>query len=358
MGRQLKSINKTGQSISFRYNDSGIRTEKTVNGVKTTYHLVGDKVTFESNGTDNVYYTYDSAGKLVSMNLNGTEYFYVRNAQGDIIGLIDKVGTQVVAYNYDSWGKLISIKDATGADITNNTTHVGYKNPYRYRGYRYDTETGLYYLHSRYYNPVWGRFINADAIIGQTGELLGHNMFAYCKNNPVNKVDLNGFKSIPIYESDDEYTVTIDRRWDVNIEDTVKTGESKTLRVSDSNRSSYDHKSSIGVCYYKEIEIKKVQVKYGTKESPSRGYQVRAYFKGDYIYGNKLDTAKSFAGVATGLAGKTKNVEALMGKLNSNVNTKMGGNILIIISTGYYLYTEAYNAGLAPEYEVLYSDIE
>lgn len=198
MGRQLKSINKTGQAISYKYNDSGIRTEKMVNGVTTKYHLVGDKVTFESNDTDNVYYTYDPAGKLISMNLNGNEYFYVRNAQGDIIGLIDKAGTQVVSYTYDSWGKLISIKDAVGADITNNTTHVGYKNPYRYKGYRYDTETGLYYLQSRYYNPEWGRFINADALGGQVGELLSHNIFAYCNGNPINNFDLNGFRTTPI----------------------------------------------------------------------------------------------------------------------------------------------------------------
>jgi len=131
-----------------------------------------------------------------------TEYFYVRNAQGDIIELIDKAGTQVVSYTYDSWGKLISIKDATGANITNNTTHVGYKNPYRYRGYRYDTETGLYYLQSRYYNPEWGRFINADGIIGQTEELLGHNMFAYTKNNPVRMSDRNGFR--PVYTMREE----------------------------------------------------------------------------------------------------------------------------------------------------------
>lgn len=73
---------------------------------------------------------------------------------------------------------------------------MGVKNPYRYRGYRYDSETGLYYLQSRYYNPEWGRFINADAIIGQTGELLGHNMFAYCKNNPINLKDPSGFRHL------------------------------------------------------------------------------------------------------------------------------------------------------------------
>lgn len=184
-GRQLKGITGNGKTISYKYNDSGIRTEKTVDGVTTTYHLVEDKVTSESNGTDNVYYTYDAAGKLVSMNLNGTEYFYVRNAQNDIIGLVDKAGTQVVSYTYDSWGKLISI-DGTLKDT------VGVKNPYRYRGYRYDSETQLYYLQSRYYNPTWGRFINADGYLGTPGELLNHNLFAYCANNPVNRDDPKG----------------------------------------------------------------------------------------------------------------------------------------------------------------------
>ena len=61
-----------------------------------------------------------------------------------------------------------------------------------YRGYRYDSETGLYYLQSRYYSPDWGRFINADAEGGKVGALLSHNVFAYCMNNPVNMSDPDG----------------------------------------------------------------------------------------------------------------------------------------------------------------------
>jgi len=191
-GRQLSGMSKTGMDVSFKYNDSGIRTQKTVNGVTTNYYLDGDKVTYEDNGTDKIYYTYDSTGSLVSMNLNGAEYYYIRNAQGDIIGLFDKSGTTVASYTYDSWGKLISIKDSSGADITNSTDSVGHKNQYRYRGYRYDTETGLYYLQSRYYNPEWGRFINCDDDGGEMGTLLSHNMFLYCFNNPVNMTDEDG----------------------------------------------------------------------------------------------------------------------------------------------------------------------
>ncbi|QAA33761.1 RHS repeat-associated core domain-containing protein [Clostridium manihotivorum] len=122
------------------------------------------------------------------MNLNGSEYYYIRNAQGDIIGLIDNTGTQVVSYTYDTWGKIISTTGILGST-------VGAKNPYRYRGYRYDTETGLYYLQSRYYNPDWGRVINADDTdqLNNTNEdLLDYSMFAYCNNNPVNKIDSDG----------------------------------------------------------------------------------------------------------------------------------------------------------------------
>ncbi|WP_411681920.1 RHS repeat-associated core domain-containing protein [Clostridium thailandense] len=127
------------------------------------------------------------------MNLNGVEYYYIRNGQGDIIGLFDNTTKQLVKYVYDTWGKLISIKDVNGVDVTNNTAHVAYKNPYRYRGYRYDNETELYYLNSRYYNLEWGRYINADAVAGGTGILLSHNVFAYSMNNPANMVDPNGY---------------------------------------------------------------------------------------------------------------------------------------------------------------------
>jgi len=123
------------------------------------------------------------------MNLNGLEYYYVRNGQGDIIALIDDNGNEAVTYTYDSWGNVVSIDGSL-----KNT--VGVKNPYRYRGYRYDEETKLYYLQSRFYNPEWGRFINADAIFGEKGELLSHNMFAYCSNDPVNMEDPNGYFGI------------------------------------------------------------------------------------------------------------------------------------------------------------------
>lgn len=94
---------------------------------------------------------------------------------------IDNAGNLVVRYTYDTWGKLLSIAGSLAST-------VGEKNPYRYRGYRYGTETGLYYLNSHYYNPDWGRFINADSQLNPSLGLLGINMFAYCGNN----IDLDG----------------------------------------------------------------------------------------------------------------------------------------------------------------------
>lgn len=91
-----------------------------------------------------------------------------------------------------SWGKILSVKDGNGIVIT-DINNIGKLNSIRYRGYYYDSETELYYLQSRYYNPEWGRFINADGIVGQPGELLSANMFAYCSNNPINREGPSGY---------------------------------------------------------------------------------------------------------------------------------------------------------------------
>ena len=102
--------------------------------------------------------------------------------QNDIIGILDSAGTQVVSYVYDSWGKLASISGPAKDTI-------GVKNPFRYRGYYYDTESGLYYLNSRYYDPEIGRFVNADNLLSMVDSALRKNLFAYCFNNAVNLAD-------------------------------------------------------------------------------------------------------------------------------------------------------------------------
>lgn len=130
-------------------------------------------------GSNRMYFTYDDIGPA-SVIFNGEEYFYSRNAQGDVTGIFSEFGVQVATYTYDPWGRPTS----------EAMTALGHNNPLRYRGYVYDNETGLYYLNSRYYNPVWGRFINADEQLND--DILGNNMFAYCSCNPISRTDNSG----------------------------------------------------------------------------------------------------------------------------------------------------------------------
>ncbi|MBT3320647.1 MAG: hypothetical protein HN389_12880, partial [Clostridia bacterium] len=189
-GRRLEEITDDTTSAviaSYKYNDNGIRTEKTVDGDTTKFNLVGSQITWQQTGTeDPIYFLYDSGGKLWGLEYtDGETYFYVRNVQGDIIKIVDDNGDIMVEYAYDAWG---NPSTPTGSKATT----LGVDNPFRYRGYYFDEETGLYYLNQRYYNSEWGRFINADDVMGQTGALLTHNLFAYCQNNPVMYQDSNG----------------------------------------------------------------------------------------------------------------------------------------------------------------------
>ena len=106
-----------------------------------------------------------------------------------VTGVVDASGNIVVEYKYDAWGKIIG---RTGSLVST----LGYLNPFRYRGYVYDEETGLYYLRSRYYNPEWGRFINADSLLGKRGALMSHNLFAYCRNELIARRDIDGCREI------------------------------------------------------------------------------------------------------------------------------------------------------------------
>ena len=94
---------------------------------------------------------------------------------------------------YDSWGNTISIQNGNGQELT-GPNDIGNLNPFRYRGYYLDSETGLYYLHNRYYDPQTCRFLNADTtdILEAKGDLYDKNLFAYCDNNPVARVDYGG----------------------------------------------------------------------------------------------------------------------------------------------------------------------
>ena len=147
----------------------------------TEYRMAGSLLVSERTGDETIWYQYDSAASLVAMIIGGTRYNYVRNAQNDIIGLIDSTGKRVVSYKYDSWGKVVSITGTLAAT-------VGQKNPFRYRGYYFDAESGMYYLQSRYYDPEIRRFISADEsdTLKEDLENLGqYNLYGYCFANPI-----------------------------------------------------------------------------------------------------------------------------------------------------------------------------
>ncbi len=191
-GRSLMSVDNT----QYAYNSEGTRVSKTVGGVQTEYLLDGSKIVGEKTGSSYTWYYYDADGRVAAMNKGGVYYYYEYNAQGDVIGLYNNQLQRVARYVYDSWGKLVSITDGNGNDGTNDPASIGYQNPFRYRGYYYDNETGFYYLQSRYYDAETGRFINADdtdILDNGNDDILENNLFAYCYNNPVRLKDDSGY---------------------------------------------------------------------------------------------------------------------------------------------------------------------
>ena len=185
-GRQLMEASSNKADVSYTYDRNGLRTTKTVDGVTYHYAYAGDKLVWQEWDGNEFFFFYDNEGAPVGFwyhpasgsNVTG---YYMTTQQGDITRIEDVNGNVLATYEYDAWGKLISSSGSL-ADI----------NPLRYRGYYYDTETGFYYLQSRYYDPVVSRFINADKYASTGDGLLGYNMFAYCSNNPVNYSDPSG----------------------------------------------------------------------------------------------------------------------------------------------------------------------
>ena len=185
-GRILKNINTSDKAIQMSYDSNGMRTQKSVDGVKTNYYYDSSNNLFAlTQGGDTLFFYYDNSGEVMSVSCNGTMYYYIKDLQGDITEIVDKDGKAVAEYAYDAWGNMLT--------ENNGTLAVGKLNPFRYRSYVYDEETGLYYLQSRYYDPLTGRFVNADVYADtQSGTPLSTNMFAYCENNAINNVDYSG----------------------------------------------------------------------------------------------------------------------------------------------------------------------
>lgn len=194
-GRQLATATKGSDSLSFDYNDEGIRTSKTVNGVEHTYSLSGSQIVAEEWGSNLCVYLYDADGSPIGMQYRTTSmaegvfytFWFEKNLQGDIVAVYNEDGVKVCTYTYDAWGNVT----LTWVNSLATNLYAVY-NPFKYRGYYHDTETGFYYLQSRYYDPIVGRFINADVYINSNGGLVGCNMYTYCSNNPVMYLDPTG----------------------------------------------------------------------------------------------------------------------------------------------------------------------
>ena len=210
-GRQLASATVDGKQVSYTYDMSGVRSGKqvyTTSNQRTTtytYTTLSGKVMrqqWETRNSDDsvreamqtLEFVYDDGSQPFAMIYNdgstSTLYYYVLNAQGDVIALLNANGTLAASYNYGAWGNY-SVHGADGKKTT-DATFIGHINPLRYRGYYYDRETRLYYLQSRYYDFANCRFINADTYLSTGQGMLGHNMFTYCGNNPVNYCDSSG----------------------------------------------------------------------------------------------------------------------------------------------------------------------
>lgn len=215
-------LSKYDNKIQFVYNLNGIRTAK-ISDFTTRFFLNGNKIIEQVDSKNSIKFYYGAEG-LTGFHLTSkdnknddiidSDFFYKKNAQNDIIGIYNSEGKEIAKYYYDAWGnqkikylvetdsntiEYIDIgEDFDYNDISNINRFIAYKNPFRYRSYYWDYETGLYYLNSRYYDPELGRFINADSIsiLSQSQvDLNGLNLYAYCFNNPVNDYDELGFWS-------------------------------------------------------------------------------------------------------------------------------------------------------------------
>lgn len=195
-GKQLASAMDGTNTITNTYDVDGIRKSKTVNGVEHKYVTLNKKIMSESYGDITIRYFYDNENRpyKIVVDKNGTTYtgYYVVNWQGDVVAITDSTGKVVVEYTYDAWGNVVS---SSYEKIEGLSKMLYDYNALKYRGYYYDADLELYYLNTRFYDPVICRFISADdiSILSVDQEnFLQYNLYTYCLNNPVNSMDSSG----------------------------------------------------------------------------------------------------------------------------------------------------------------------
>ena len=184
-GKRLISVTlPDGNHFEYKYNVDGLRISKEIDEVKTTYSYEENKLILQQSSSLKLEFLYDEKDYLYGFIKNNNErYYYIRDALGNILGIINQNGQIVVQYSYTSYGV---------CSISGNTS-LGNENPFRYKGYYYDVETSLYYLTTRYYDPEIGRFISPDSVEYLDPQSInGLNIYCYCGNDPVNRFDPSG----------------------------------------------------------------------------------------------------------------------------------------------------------------------
>ena len=232
-------MQKAGVTAEFVYNADGLRVQKTVNGVATKYTLHGKNVVHMTSGADELHFFYDAQNRPAVVVYNGVPYAYVKSLQGDIVAILDENGNAVVSYGYDAWGAPLW---CTGE----RAETLGKVQPFRYRGYVFDEETGLYYLKSRYFNSAICRFISSDVFFEKINSANSQNIYTYCHNEPVVKYDKNG------NASDSCITLFVEGSADVKIDITERLNQTMEEGYNEISKYCMEHGLAETIVYFVE----------------------------------------------------------------------------------------------------------
>ncbi len=351
-GRQLDSFADSNSYGIYYYNMDGQRIYKETNGVTTNYYYNGSTLAgqISSDGTKLIF-LYDENGDIFGLTYGNDNYYYIKNAQNDVIAIADAWGNILCRYEYDAWGKVLS--------ITGDVAWLGQLNPIRYRSYYYDNESGYYYLQSRYYNPEIGRFINADGFAGINMDIVSYNIFAYCSNNPVNCSDYSGQGKISAFfkglgEKLKSYIMN-----PVNLYDAVTSSSSATYKtiaeafsVESVKQSSKPNNIGAGT-YAKEMIKTSSSLQKVSKGFEYLSYATVALDVGVGIYENVQNEASckeiaidavvdtALSGGSMYVAGKVGGlVGGMIGSAAPVVGTAVGAGVGFAIGVSLYILTD------------------